>query len=317
MLDVRRLRVLRELAVRGSVTATAAALSYSPSAVSQQLAALEQETGHRLLERAGRGVRLTDAGRVLAEHADAVLAEVERAEARLAAHAAGETGTLRVAAFPTAARALAAPAVGVLARERPGLEVELLELEQHESLHLLATGDLDAALGHHAAGEPRPGPRAVAALPLLDDPVLVALPVDHPAARDGAVDVSALREETWLAAHPDAPCSQILAAVCRRAGFAPRLRHRAMDYDVVLAMVAAGLGLGLVSRLALGPVPEQVVLRPLAGGAARHVWLATRPGGQERPAVRHLLAALRSVAQTPPPAPAPAAAPDPTPGGTP
>ncbi|GAA4988709.1 LysR family transcriptional regulator [Kineococcus glutinatus] len=311
MLDVRRLRVLREFAVHGTVTATARALAYTPSAVSQQLAALEAETGHRLLERAGRGVRLTDAGRVLVAHADAVLAEVERAEAVLAAHAAGDVGSLRLAAFPTAARALAAPAAGLLRTTHPGLDVELTEMEQHESLHLLATGDLDAVLGHHAAGQPRPGPRPVATELLLVDPVHVALPRDHPRAGDAVVDAALLREETWLAAHPDAPCSQILEATCRAAGFAPRTRHRAMDYDVVLAMVAAGLGLGLVSRLALGPVPAQVVLRPLAGGAARHVWLATRPGGLQRPAVRHLLAALRSTVQTAVPSP-----PAPIPGAT-
>ncbi|PPK97374.1 molybdate transport repressor ModE-like protein [Kineococcus xinjiangensis] len=310
MIDVRRLRVLRELAVHGTVTATARALSYTPSAVSQQLAALEQETGHRLLERAGRGVRLTDAGRVLVTHADAVLAEVERAESSLAAYSSGDVGTLRMAAFPTAARALAAPALGHLTREHPGLDVELLEMEQHESLHLLAAGDLDAVLGHHAAGEPRLGPRPVATVPLLEDPVHVALPRRHPRAADPAVDMADLREETWLAAHPDAPCSQILDATCRRAGFTPRRRHRAMDYDVVLAMVAAGLGLGLVSRLALGPVPAEVVLRPLAGGAARHVWLATRPGGEERPAVRHVLTALRAVVRDLPLGPA-------HPGGTP
>ena len=297
MIDVRRLRVLRELAVHGTVTATARALSYTPSAVSQQLAALEQETGHRLLERAGRGVRLTDAGRVLVSHADAVLAEVERAECSLAAYSAGDLGSLRMAAFPTAARALAAPALAALTREHPALEVELLEMEQHESLHLLATGDLDVVLGHHAAGEAPLGPRPVSLVPLLQDPVLVALPADHPCAGHDTVDLRDLAAETWLAAHPDAPCSQILDAACRRAGFAPRRRHRAMDYDLVLAMVAAGLGLGLVSRLALGAVPDGVVLRPLAPAAARHVWLATRPGGQDRPAVRHVLAALRPVAQ--------------------
>ncbi|GAB7193561.1 LysR family transcriptional regulator [Kineococcus sp. NUM-3379] len=296
MIDVRRLRVLRELAVHGTVTATARALSYTPSAVSQQLAALEQETGHRLLERAGRGVRLTDAGRVLVSHADAVLAEVERAEAHLAAFTAGDVGALRMGAFPTAARALAAPALAALARSHPRLEVELLEMEQHESLHLLATGDLDVVLGHHAVGEPPLGQRPVSLVPLLEDPVYVALPAGHPCARQEAVDLSGLAAETWLAAHPDAPCSQILDAACRRAGFSPRTRHRAMDYDVVLAMVAAGLGLGLVSRLSLGPVPDAVVLRPLEPAAARHVWLATRPGGQERPAVRHVLAALHAVA---------------------
>src|SRR5918995_3207169 len=183
MLELRRLRLLRELYERGTIAAVADALQFTPSAVSQQLALLEREAGVRLLERAGRGVRLTDPALVLAEHADALLERADVAEADLAAAAGTVTGRARIAGFQSVALRLALPAMEALAREAPGLRCEILELEPEEALPALALGDIDLVLGDEWQHQPRSLPAGRERHELMRDRVRLVLPSRHPATR--------------------------------------------------------------------------------------------------------------------------------------
>src|SRR3954447_484569 len=198
MLDLRRLRLLRELRERGTIAAVADALSYTPSAVSQQLSVLEREAGVPLLERVGRGVRLTDAAHRLADHADSVLARLEQAEAELAAASGAVHGRVRVTAFQTAARSLVAPVMRPLADRHEGLRIELLEEEAEWSLPLLRAGDVDVVVAEEYRSVPRPHEAALERVELGHDDIVLALPRDHPAAADGGpVPLRRLADETW------------------------------------------------------------------------------------------------------------------------
>src|SRR3954452_15643461 len=203
MLDLRRLRLMRELNERGTIAAVADALQFTPSAVSQQLAILERETGVPLLERAGRGVRLTDPARMLVGHADALLERAALAEADLAAAAGTVTGRARIAAFQSVFLRLAVPAMEALARDAPGLRLELIEAEPEQALPALALGALDLVLGD----EWQHGPRRLAAglerHDLFEDPVSLALPARHPAARrhPDAVPLSEVSRAVWVTGH--------------------------------------------------------------------------------------------------------------------
>src|SRR5919202_4149471 len=183
MLDLRRLRLLRELHERGTIAAVADALQFTPSAVSQQLSILERESGVRLLERAGRGVRLTDAALVLADHADALLERAARAESDLAAAAGTVAGRARIAGFESVALRLALPAMQRLSREAPRLRCELLELEPEEAVPALALGDLDLVLGDEWQHQPRRLPDGIERHELMSDRVRLVLPARHPAVR--------------------------------------------------------------------------------------------------------------------------------------
>src|SRR5215213_438055 len=197
MLELRRLRLLSELRERGTIAAVADALQFTPSAVSQQLSILEREAGVRLLERAGRGVRLTDPALVLVEHAGALLERAAIAEADLAAAAATVTGRARIAAFQSVALHLALPAMEALAREAPGLRCELAEAEPEQALPALALGDLDLVLGDEWHHQPLRLPTGLQRHELLRDPVYAVLPARHPAARrhEDAVPLAVLAGE--------------------------------------------------------------------------------------------------------------------------
>src|SRR5919199_2448089 len=203
MLDLRRLRLLRELAERGTIAAVADALRFTPSAVSQQLAQLEREAGVPLLERAGRGVRLTDAGLVLAGHAEALLERAALAEADLAAAAGSVAGRARIACFQSVAVRIALPAMEILAREAPRLRCELVEAEPEQALPALAVGDLDLVLGDEWTHQPWRLPAGVERADLFPDPVRLVLPARHPAAREHpvAVPLRALAADAWATGH--------------------------------------------------------------------------------------------------------------------
>ena len=215
MLEVRRLRLLREVAARGTLAAAAEALNFTPSAVSQQLAVLERETGVRLLERSGRRVRLTDAGSRLVEHAELVLAQLEQAEADLARGQKTVRGMVRLGAFPTAARGLVPGAAALLRAAHPDLRVVLHELEPHESLPAVRLGELDVAVIHQYDLLPRRREPGVTSTLLAEDPLSVALPPDHPAAGD-AIRLSDLRDERWIGGQPDTSCYAIVLRACAR-----------------------------------------------------------------------------------------------------
>src|SRR4051794_25680678 len=226
MLDLRRLRLLRELHERGTIAAVADALRFTPSAVSQQLAALERETGVRLLERAGRGVRLTDAALVLVEHADALLDRAARAEADLAAAAGTVTGRLRIAAIQSLSLRVALPARGALARDAPGLRCGLREGEPEHTLPALALGDVDLVLADEWQHQPWRLPGALQRHDLFRDPVRIVLPARHPVARRHrrAVPLAELAGEAWTTGHADpAGGGRSRGPGARGGGFRPTL----------------------------------------------------------------------------------------------
>src|SRR3954452_4238247 len=204
MLDLHRLRLLHELHERGTIAAVAEALRFTPSAVSQQLAVLEREAGVPLLERAGRGVRLTDAALVLVQHAGALLERAELAQAELAAAAGKVAGRGRIASFQSVALRIAIPAMQALARDAPDLRCELVEGEPEQSLPALALGDVDLVLADEWDHQPHPRPAGISRHELRRDPVQVVLPDGHPAAgpRRRAVRLADLADAVWTTGHP-------------------------------------------------------------------------------------------------------------------
>jgi DNA-binding transcriptional LysR family regulator len=300
MLDLRRLRLLRELNERGTIAAVADALQFTPSAVSQQLAMLERETGVRLLERAGRGVRLTDPALVLAGHAEALLERAALAEADLAAAAGTVTGRGRIAGFESVALRLALPAMEALAREAPGLRCELVEAEPEQALPALALGDLDLVLGDEWHHQPLRLPTGLQRHELLRDPVYAVLPARHPAARrhEDAVPLAVLAGEAWTTGHPGMAWEEMTRRTCReRGGFDPDIRHRTNDATVSLALVSRGLAVALLPDLVLPGRHRGVALRRIAGEPVDRAILAfTRAADAARPSTQALLAAVGEAA---------------------
>jgi len=293
MLDVRRLRVLHAVSEYGTVTAAAAALGYTAPAVSQQLAALERETGVRLTERAGRGIGLTPAADILVAHAAALLARLDAAEADIAALRDQVAGRVTLAAFPSAAAALVPDTWRALREHAPHVTIELEEMEPEESLPAVLRGDADIAIAHEYDLLPRPLDPLFERRDLLDDPVLVALPATDPASGPAtggaAVDLASLAGRPFLAPRRATGCAELIQRACARAGFVPAVTARATDFHVLLSLVAAGAGVALVPRLAAGRLPDGVVLRAPAQPVTRKIFTVSRRGGDRRPAVRVVL----------------------------
>jgi DNA-binding transcriptional LysR family regulator len=300
MLDLRRLRLLRELHERGTIAAVADALQFTPSAVSQQLAMLERETGVRLLERAGRGVRLTDPALVLVDHADALLERAALAEADLAAATGTVSGRGRIAGFQSVALRLALPAIDALRRDAPRLRGELIEAEPEQALPALALGDVDLVLGDEWQHQPWRLPEGLLRHELLRDPVHLVLPAKHPAARRhrDAVPLAELAGSAWTTGHAGMGWEEITQRTCRElGGFDPDIRHRTNDATVSLALVAHGLAVTLLPELALPRRHPGVALRAIAGGSVGRAISATiRATDAARPSTQALLAAVRDAA---------------------
>ncbi|MFH9420926.1 LysR family transcriptional regulator [Streptomyces sp. NPDC017529] len=305
--DIKKLRILRTLHELGTVTAAAEALHLTPSAVSQQLTGLARQLGVTLLEAHGRRVRLTDAAQLVLRHAEAVFAQLERADAELLGYLQGEAGEVRVGAFSTAIPALVVPAVQELRRSHPGLAVSVREAEAAEAYELLAEGSVDLALSL-AAHAPTPRDPKFARFSLLADPLDVALPAGHPLAGEPGLRLADLADEQWIFGS-SGPWSQITTTACEHAGFVPERAHAAADWDAILAMVGAGMGVALVPRMAMsgvrgrsGPVGGEggaaaVAVRVLrADQPRRHVVAAVRRGAEEAPGLARVLAGLRRVA---------------------
>jgi len=283
MLDVRRLRVLREVALRGSFSAAAEALTYSQSAVSQQIAALEREAGTRLVERNGRGIRLTDAGRALVRRADAILVELAAADAELQAIAGLRGGRVRVSTFASAATALLPAAVTAFRAAHPAVQVELSLVEAtEEAIGGLRTGRADLVLVARPVGEPPTD--QVEAHRLLEDPMLAVLPGGHRLARRRTLRLDDLAGEPWvLGGGPGCSDRATILRACHAAGFEPRVTvdFPTDDYNATQGMVAAGAGVTLLPRLALAVPRDDLAVRPMAGaGPSREVVAAVRRGDQ-------------------------------------
>ncbi|HYZ27794.1 MAG TPA: LysR family transcriptional regulator [Thermoleophilaceae bacterium] len=299
MLDLRRLRLLRELHQRGTIAAVADALQFTPSAVSQQLGLLEREAGVPLLERAGRGVRLTDAALVLVEHAEALLERAAHAEADLAAAGGTVAGRARIGAFQSGMLNLALPAAAALARDAPRLRCELIEAEPEDALPQLALGDLDLVVGDEWQHQPRRLPPGVERHDLLRDTVRVVLPPRHPVGGrfDDEVPLAELADAHWATGHPEMGWEELTDRTCRLlGGFAPDIRHRANDANVTLALVARGLAVALLPDLPLQGRRAGVAIRSIRGGPIeRAIFAATRATDAARPSTQALLAAIRDA----------------------
>jgi DNA-binding transcriptional LysR family regulator len=303
MLELRRLRLLRELRDRGTIAAVADALQFTPSAVSQQLAILERDSGVRLLERAGRGVRLTDAGLVLARHAESLLEHAAIVESDLAEAAGTVAGRARIAGFESVALRLALPAMHALARDAPALRCELLELEPEEALPALALGDLDLVLGDEWQHQPRSLPDGVTRHELLSDRVRLLLPARHPAARrhSAAVPLAELAGDPWTAGHAGLGWDEMTRRTCRElGGFDADIRHRTNDAGISLELVAQGLAVAMLPDLALPARLPGVKQRDIADAQlSRAIFAATRATDGSRPSTRALLEAVRAAANRP------------------
>lgn len=301
MLDLRRLRALQAVVETGSVTAAAEAVGYTPSAVSQHVARLERETGTVLLERAGRGVRPTEAGRLLADHARSVLARIAEAESAVASLRAGDLGVLRVLSFPTAGASLVPPALATLRRELPNLEVALGVGERDESLPPLRAGEADVVVLVEEFGEGQEPRDGLVRVPLLDDPYRLVLPRGHRLSRRRVINLAELADEPWVRTLcVPGCCQQTERRAFDRAGFQPRRAAEADDYWPAQGFVAAGLGIALIPTLALEVLHEGVVVRRLHHGnePVRHVWAVTRPALAGQVAVRTMIRALQEAATT-------------------
>ncbi|WP_106184968.1 LysR family transcriptional regulator [Umezawaea tangerina] len=287
MIDPRRLPVLRALADHGTVTAAGKALHLTPSAVSQQLTALEAETGQELLRRRGRRVSLTAAGELLVGHANAVAAELERAQATLAAFAEGTAGQIKVAGFASAISQVVAPAIAELRRTAPGLKVVVRDVEGHASLPLLLDGEIDLAITE----EDRPGDLRVTRFPLYAEPFDVVVPADHRLAERTTIDVRDLSDDDWVAPLPGNPCRDVVTLAVPHA----RIVHTSDDFRAVVALVAAGAGVALVPRNALADVPGAIVVPVRGTPPLRRVCAAIRQGSEEHPLVKAVVDALARV----------------------
>ncbi|MDA3630615.1 LysR family transcriptional regulator [Saccharopolyspora oryzae] len=296
MIDLRRLQVLRVLRAEGTVTATARALYLTPSAVSQQIRLLSREIGAELLRPEGRRVRLTPAAHIVLAHADAIAAEWEQARADLAAHSAGAVGQVRVGGFATSFGSLLAPAAARLRDSHPRLEVQLRETDIDDSLRLLLAEQTDLVVLPVAGTPPLDDSRFDQQV-LLDDPQDLVVSADHPFAELDAVRLAETAHETWIEPHHDQ--FQLIEVACAAAGFAPRVAHGAAEWNSVLAMVASGLGICLLPRLATTSPDHRVVRIPLRDEPApsRSILTCVRRGSRAQPAIAAVLQALEDVAR--------------------
>jgi DNA-binding transcriptional LysR family regulator len=295
MLNVNRLRILREVAARGSFSAAAQSLSYTQSAVSQQIAALEAETGTLLVERRPRGVRLTPAGQALVEHADAIMARLESAEAEPASIAGVGGGRLRMASFPTAGATLMPLAVAEFSERHPGVELTLAEGEPEEMAPRLRDGEFDLGLlfrfpGVGAAFD------GLHTTDLLEDPLYLALPREHRLANRRTLRLADLAGESWVQTSADSPCARHVVRSCHAAGFEPRVSFESDDYLTVQGLVAAGVGVALIPRLALSGVRDDIAVRELSPSSPVRRVVAATARGTEVPAAAAMLEILRGAA---------------------
>ncbi|MFJ4777489.1 LysR substrate-binding domain-containing protein [Streptomyces sp. NPDC088762] len=298
MLNLERLRTLDALARHGSVSGAADGLHVTTSAVSQQMAKLEREVGQPLLTRNGRGVRLTDAGRLLADHAARIISQVELAQADVEAQRGCAVGELRIGAFPTAMRGLLPRALSALREGHPELRVRVREQEPEESMAAVVRGDLDLALAIDWHNKRMPVPVELTRTHLLDDSVDIAVPAGHRlAGRDGEVSLAEFADDDWISWNEGQFCHEWLVYTLRGTGIEPRITHIAEEHHTQLAFVEAGLGVCVAPKLGRGPVPSGVRLLPVDDTVRRHVYAVWRADADRRPSVRAAVESLQQAAQ--------------------
>jgi DNA-binding transcriptional LysR family regulator len=292
MLNVNRLRILIEVANRGSFSAAADALSYTQSAVSQQVAALEAETGVTLLERLPRGVRLTPAGEVLLKYAEGIIARLHAAEAEMAAIAGLRGGQLRMASFPTAGATLMPLAIAIFRAQHPEVELTLAEGEPEEIAPRLSAGEFDLALLFEFEGTSESLGPELTRVPLFEDPMFLALPADHALSRRRTLRLENLRAEAWIQTSASSPCAQHVVRSCHAAGFEPIVSFESDDYQTVQGLVAAGVGVALIPKLALSGARDDIAIRALSPQSPVRAVIAATPEGTRLTAAA---AAMRQI----------------------
>lgn len=297
MLNVGRLRILTEVARRGSFSGAADALSYTQSAVSQQVATLEAEAGMTLLERQARGVRVTAAGQALVEHAEGILARLEAAEEELSAIAGLRAGKLRMASFPTAGATLMPLAIAMFRSSYPDIELTLAEGEPEEIAPRLRAGEFDLALLFEFDG-PEGRLEGVTRVELLRDPMYLALPREHSLAGKEGLRLEDLHSEAWVQTSRESPCARHVVRSCHAAGFEPNVAFESDDYQTVQGLVAAGVGVALIPELALSVVREDIAIRSLSPSPPiRQVVAAAPAGARLSPATPAMLDILEDAAK--------------------
>jgi DNA-binding transcriptional LysR family regulator len=308
MLGVWRLQLLREISRRGSIKAAAEAMEITPSAVSQQLAILEREAGVQLLEKSGRRVRLTEAAQRLVRHADAITGAIAAAEADLASMQQAVTGTLRVSAFPTAARAVMPPVMTALSRLHPELRVTLRDLEADESLTALRNDEIDIAIVDDYGDGSRVTDPGLEVCEFMRDLIYLATATEAPRegrpSATGAVSptprtppagearLEEFRNAFWIMDTDNSHLSRVVLQECRRLGFEPHIRSSCKDFSVIIALVEAGLGVGVLPGLALLDRPVRARVRPIAPPLARRISSVIRPERRSHPMIVSALAEL-------------------------
>jgi DNA-binding transcriptional LysR family regulator len=296
MLDVKRLRILREVAQQGSFSAAADVLYLSQSAVSQQIATLEREVGMKLLDRTREGPKLTDAGRVLVSHAEAAIARLDEAERELAAIAGLEGGELRLASFPSASATVLTEAVSVFHRRHPMVRLSVIDAEPDESLPRLRGGEIDLALTFDYESVPVEDERDLDRTLVLTESMYVALPKSHPLADRPVVPLAELADHEWLCGSRPSSCGAAVLQACRSAGFEPAIGFESDDYHVMQGFIVAGLGVTLLPELALPTLRAELVVRATDPPAPqRRVWATTRAEGARSPSTEEMIGILAEV----------------------
>ncbi|MGW6276604.1 LysR family transcriptional regulator [Kribbella sp. NPDC055071] len=295
MMDLGRLRALQAVAQYGSVNRAAEVLGYTPSAVSQQLAKLERETHTTLIERQGRGIVLTDAARQLAATAARILELVEDAELTLEEQRGQAIGTLTIAAFPTAARGLLPKALGRLIDGNPGLDVHLIETDPFEAVAAVNRGEIHVAVVHDWHNAPLSLPEELSSVKLGSDPADVLVPATHRLAGKEFVRAEDLVGERWICQPTGSICYEWLMRTMRRAGVEPQVAYSVAEYQTQLAMLANGIGIGLLPRLGRGPIPAGVVVVPLQPAPSRRLYAVWRTTTSRRPAISVTLKTLKAA----------------------
>jgi DNA-binding transcriptional LysR family regulator len=298
MLHVGRLRVLREVAARGSFSEAADALSYTQSAVSQAVATLEAELGVTLIERDRGAIRPTAAGSALVDRADTILAQLDAAEEEVSAIAGARGGRLRIASFPSAGATLMPVAIATFRAAHPDVELSLAEGEPEDMVPRIRGGEFDLALLFEFRGVGEKLGAGMRRFELLEDPMRLALPSGHPLASKAKVGLGDLSGEAWVQTSAQSPCARHVVRSCHAAGFEPNVAFESDDYLTVQGLVAAGVGVALIPHLALTSVRDDIAIRSLQPrGPVRRVLAATPRGAAMMPAVATMIEILRAAAK--------------------